>query len=102
MGETLGEAYQIADDLLDALSSEAEAGKPTGQDAALSRPSAVAELGVAGAVEMLEALAAEAAAAVPRCPGLAEFALRHPLRGAAAGAEIALPPRCLMAASAPA
>ena len=73
MGETLGEAYQIADDLLDALSCEAEAGKPTGQDAALSRPSAVAELGVAGAVEMLEALAAEAAAAVPRCPGLAEL-----------------------------
>lgn len=70
VGEKLGEAYQIADDLLDALSTEADAGKPIGQDAALGRPSAVAEMGVYGAVDYLEQLASEAAGSVPACPGI--------------------------------
>jgi len=69
MGAKLGEAYQVADDLLDALAGEDEGGKPTGQDAALGRPNAVSRYGVAGAVERLEQLVAAAAAAVPACPG---------------------------------
>ena len=42
LGETLGAAYQVADDLMDAVQSEG-CDKPIGQDALLHRPSAVAE-----------------------------------------------------------
>jgi len=69
MGERLGEAYQVADDLLDAISTPQQAGKPTRQDAMLSRPNAVAQLGVDGAVARLRGLVAEAADSVPECPG---------------------------------
>jgi len=69
MGEKLGQAYQVADDLLDALALPEEAGKPINQDAALARPNAVAILGVTGAVTQLRELVAEAAASVPECPG---------------------------------
>jgi geranylgeranyl diphosphate synthase type II len=69
VGERLGAAYQVADDLLDAIAAEAEAGKPVRQDATLGRPSAVAVYGVAGAVARLRELVTEAAAAVPDCAG---------------------------------
>lgn len=69
MGERLGQAYQVADDLLDAHDHAESAGKPTQRDHALRRPSAVAEHGTYGATEQLRAFVAEAAAAVPDCPG---------------------------------
>lgn len=69
LGACLGEAFQVADDILDATSSPDRLGKPVGQDAAHARPSAVAEHGLAGARGLLEQLAAEAVRAVPRCPG---------------------------------
>ncbi len=69
LGDNLGAAYQVADDLLDAVAAEAECGKPTGRDAALQRPSLVAELGVRGAYSRLEALVADAVAAIPPCDG---------------------------------
>jgi geranylgeranyl diphosphate synthase type II len=69
LGEKLGGAYQVADDLLDAVSGEAEAGKPTGRDLALQRPSLVAELGVKGAYARLGELVDEAVAAIPDCDG---------------------------------
>ncbi|HKK37253.1 MAG TPA: polyprenyl synthetase family protein [Paracoccaceae bacterium] len=69
LGDCLGEAYQVADDLRDALLSEAELGKPAGQDETHGRPSAVAELGVRGAVSRLEALLREAVLSIPDCPG---------------------------------
>jgi geranylgeranyl diphosphate synthase, type II len=69
MGQRLGEAYQVADDLLDALALPDEAGKPTRQDSALARPNAVTTLGVPGAVTRLRELVAQAADAVPECPG---------------------------------
>jgi geranylgeranyl diphosphate synthase type II len=78
VGERIGAAYQIADDLLDHAGSADAAGKPVGQDARLERPSAVRTLGVAGAVELLRRHVAEAANAVPDCPG-AE-ALRETVR----------------------
>lgn len=62
LGETIGEAYQIADDICDALASTDEAGKSTRRDAALGRPSAVDSFGVEGAVERLRALGTRAAA----------------------------------------
>ncbi len=71
MGEQLGEAYQVADDIRDAVGSEQELGKPVGRDQALGRPSAVRHFGLAGAMARLEALAAGAAAAVPPCSGAA-------------------------------
>jgi geranylgeranyl diphosphate synthase type II len=69
MGDKIGEAYQVADDLLDAVALPQDAGKPTLRDAALARPSAVIELGVEGAVARLRGLVAEAVEAVPECPG---------------------------------
>jgi len=68
LGEKIGEAYQVADDLLDAMGGD-EAGKPVGRDVALNRPSCARELGTDGAVAKLRSLVAEAAAAVPDCPG---------------------------------
>lgn len=69
MGDRLGEAYQVADDLLDAVAQPREAGKPTQQDLGLARPSAVRRLGVEGAVARLRGLVAQAVAAVPEAPG---------------------------------
>ncbi|MFC7472808.1 polyprenyl synthetase family protein [Dankookia sp. GCM10030260] len=73
LGDRLGEAYQVADDLRDAVEDESEMGKPAGQDAAHQRPSAVLQFGLAGAIARLEDLAAEAVAAIPDCPGAREL-----------------------------
>ena len=69
LGMRIGEAFQVADDLLDATRTEAETGKPAGQDALLGRPNAVAELGVAGAKARLDDILAGAIASIPRCAG---------------------------------
>ncbi len=69
LGERLGEAYQVADDLRDALSTPEELGKPVGRDVALDRPSVVRELGLPCAVRRLRDLIAEALDAIPDCPG---------------------------------
>jgi len=69
LGDRLGEAYQVADDLKDVAADAGELGKPTGQDALWGRPSAVFELGVEGAIARLEELVAAAAAAIPDSPG---------------------------------
>ena len=73
LGEWLGEAYQVADDLRDAVADEEELGKPVGRDLVLGRPSAVLQLGVGGAMERLERLAAEAVRSIPPCGGAAEL-----------------------------
>jgi geranylgeranyl diphosphate synthase type II len=70
LGENLGDAYQIADDLCDAAGDEAICGKPIGQDNALHRPSAVALYGIDGALDLLDTIAEAAAAAIPDCPGV--------------------------------
>jgi geranylgeranyl diphosphate synthase, type II len=69
LGEGIGAAYQVADDLLDALGSDEESGKTSGRDLALARPSAVTSFGVHGAVALLEDYLAQAAASIPDCPG---------------------------------
>jgi geranylgeranyl diphosphate synthase type II len=69
LGDKLGAAYQVADDLADAVSAEEDCGKPTGRDAALHRPSLVAQLGVKGAYAHLQGLIAEAVEAIPPCQG---------------------------------
>ncbi len=71
LGETLGEAYQVADDLADACAEPGSTGlgKPTGRDRVLGRPNAVAAYGLPGAVARLDALVAEAVASIPPCRG---------------------------------
>jgi geranylgeranyl diphosphate synthase type II len=71
LGDRLGEAYQVADDLRDEVEDEATIGKPVGRDKALGRPSAVAEFGLKGAIARLATLAEGAVAAIPDCPGQA-------------------------------
>ena len=73
LGQRLGEAYQVADDLLDAVSSAEECDKPVGRDAALGRPNTIAELGIPGAVRRLESLIADAMNSIPPCPGEEEL-----------------------------
>lgn len=68
-GLALGEAYQIADDIRDAVGCERTLGKPAGRDHALDRPSAARQDGVAGARARLEQLMAAASATIPPCPG---------------------------------
>lgn len=72
-GRCVGEAYQIADDIADVVSSAASLGKPVGQDAALQRPSAARALGVGGAHVRLEGLFEQLERAVPACPGREGF-----------------------------
>ncbi|MHA7872243.1 MAG: polyprenyl synthetase family protein [Hyphococcus sp.] len=69
LGERLGEAYQIADDIRDYAMDAAALGKPAGQDAAHARPNAVDSLGLDGALDQLNALVRDAADAVPPCKG---------------------------------
>jgi geranylgeranyl diphosphate synthase type II len=73
LGVRLGEAYQVADDILDVAADPAVVGKPVGQDLAHGRPSAVASLGYGGAIARLRLLADEAAESIPACPGEEEL-----------------------------
>ncbi|MEM8731818.1 MAG: polyprenyl synthetase family protein [Pseudomonadota bacterium] len=74
LGARIGEAYQVADDLRDALCDEATLGKPVGQDDIHARPSAVEELGVRGAVTRLNDILSGAISSIPSCPGEAILA----------------------------
>ena len=78
LGMRLGEAFQVADDILDATASREALGKPVGQDRAHDRPSAVTSLGLAGAVNRLDTLSELAVGSVPPCPG--RSALRSHIR----------------------
>ncbi|UEM22846.1 polyprenyl synthetase family protein [Skermanella mucosa] len=73
LGEKIGEAFQVADDIRDVAGNPDELGKPVGRDAALGRMSAARELGIDGALDRLDLLIGEAAESIPRCPGAAEL-----------------------------
>lgn len=63
-GRALGEAFQIADDLLDLEGDATTLGKQTGQDAAAGKTTFVTRLGAEGARARLKKLVAEADAAL--------------------------------------
>jgi geranylgeranyl diphosphate synthase type II len=74
LGARIGAAFQVADDLRDALLDAETLGKPVGQDDLHGRPNAVAELGVTGAMAWLKDILAGAIASIPSCPGEARLA----------------------------
>jgi geranylgeranyl diphosphate synthase, type II len=74
LGARIGEAFQVADDLKDALMPSDATGKPAGQDVAHGRPNAVAEMGVSGAMRHLQDILSGAIASIPSCPGEAALA----------------------------
>ncbi|MGH6679913.1 MAG: polyprenyl synthetase family protein, partial [Bradyrhizobium sp.] len=59
-GRALGEAFQIADDLLDIEGDAAALGKQTGQDAARGKTTFVTQLGIEGARQRVRDLLARA------------------------------------------
>jgi len=63
-GSALGEAFQIADDLLDLEGDPATVGKATGKDAAAHKATQVGVLGPSAARRRLESLVDEAQAAL--------------------------------------
>ena len=74
LGARIGEAFQVADDLRDALCSQDELGKPVGQDDLHGRPNAVTQLGLDGAVRRLNDILSGAIASIPACRGEAQLA----------------------------
>lgn len=71
-GRALGEAFQIADDLLDLESDAATLGKPAGQDDAMGKTTFVTLLGVDGAKQRLKNLVAQADSALSGFGGRAD------------------------------
>lgn len=74
LGARIGEAFQVADDLRDALYDAETLGKPVGQDEIHRRPNAVQSLGVQGATRRLKDILSGAIASIPHCPGEAMLA----------------------------
>jgi farnesyl diphosphate synthase len=71
-GSALGEAFQIADDLLDVEGDPATVGKATGKDAAAHKATLVGVLGPAAARRRLEHLVAQAQSALDVFDGSAD------------------------------
>jgi geranylgeranyl diphosphate synthase type II len=64
LGDWLGEAYQVADDIRDVVADP---------HVLLGRPSAATDLGLGGAVQHFRQLIANAGDSIPDCPGAAQL-----------------------------
>jgi geranylgeranyl diphosphate synthase type II len=69
LGERIGSAYQVFDDIQDAAGDSKSIGKPIGQDAAHGHPNAAEELGLDDARRHFRSLLAQIAEAIPPCAG---------------------------------
>ncbi len=76
LGEQIGGAYQVVDDILDVAGDAEQLGKPTGQDEARGHPSCVRELGLDGAHRRLREIMAGIVARIPPCPGAVRLEAR--------------------------
>jgi geranylgeranyl diphosphate synthase type II len=74
-GQRIGEAYQVADDLLDVMADASSAGKPVGRDAVLGRPNVAHDLGLGASTHLFEQLVQSAVEAIPACPGRDDLCL---------------------------
>ena len=81
VGDRLGEAYQVADDILDVTADPEDIGKPVGVDGALARPNSVLQRGMTASEALLRQRVEEAVDAIPACAGQA--ALRTLIAGEA-------------------
>ena len=68
-GQAIGEAFQIADDILDATATTAQLGKTAGSDAAREKNTAVSVYGLDGARALLQERVEQALAALADFPG---------------------------------
>jgi geranylgeranyl diphosphate synthase type II len=73
IGRKLGMAYQVADDILDAVGSSDIAGKPVSQDAGNAKPNAVNRSNITDAAMRLDDLIESAIETIPECPGRIEL-----------------------------
>jgi geranylgeranyl pyrophosphate synthase len=83
-GASVGLAFQIADDVLDATSTSAQLGKSAGRDAILGKSTYPALLGIDGAIARANSLAEQARAALasagllsPALERLAQFVVER-------------------------
>ena len=76
LGERIGSAYQVVDDILDVAGDASVLGKPVHQDEARGHPSSVRELGLEGARKHFESIMAGVVATIPPCPGVARLEAR--------------------------
>ena len=76
MGKSLGQAYQVADDMIDHFGSPEVIGKPVGRDEALNRPNCVKTFGLEQVTTRLGQLISGCVASIPDCPGHAALVER--------------------------
>lgn len=67
LGQRVGEAYQVADDIQDVVGSAEQMGKPSGRDMALGRPNVAQKLGLQGSERLFDKLMGEALESLPLC-----------------------------------
>lgn len=73
LGDAIGEAYQVADDILDVAADPEEIGKPVGVDTAKLRPNSVLVRGMRVSEERLRSLIDGAVSSIPPCHGEVEL-----------------------------